>query len=68
MNLLALFMSLMAVIFLVIGFYLYITVELLKEKIKVLQDNNAFLDEEITRLTTQVHKNEHNIQKQLIKG
>jgi cell division protein FtsB len=68
MNLLALFMSLMAVIFLVIGFYLYITVELLKEKIKVLQDNNTFLDEEITRLTTKVHKNEHNIQKQLIKG
>jgi cell division protein FtsB len=68
MNLLALFMSLMAIIFLIIGFYLYITVELLKEKIKVLQDNNTFLDEEITRLTTKVHKNEHNIQKQLIKG
>lgn len=68
MNFLVLFMSLMTVIFLVIGFYLYVTVELLKEKIKVLQDNNAFLDEEITRLTTKVHKNEHNIQKQLIKG
>ncbi len=74
MNYTTLFLSLINIFFLVVGFYLYVTIELLKAKIKVLQDNNVFLDEEITRLTAKVHKNQHNIektfesQKQLLKG
>ena len=49
----------------VVGFYLYVTIELLKARIKVLQDNNVLLDGEITRLTAKVHKNQHNIEKSL---
>lgn len=49
----------------VVGFYLFITIELLKAKIKVLQDNTTLLDEEITRLTAKVYKNQHNIEKSL---
>jgi hypothetical protein len=50
---------------LVVGFYLFITIELLKAKIKVLQDNNTLLDEEITRLTIKVNKNRHYIENSL---
>lgn len=49
----------------VVGFYLFITIELLKAKIKVLQDNNTLLDEEITRLTIKVNKNRHYIENSL---
>ena len=65
MNYTTLFLSLINIFFLVVGFYLYVTIELLKARIKVLQDNNTFLDKEITRLTAKVHKNQHNIEKSL---
>jgi uncharacterized protein YigA (DUF484 family) len=65
MNYTTMFLPLINIFFLIVGFYLYVTIELLKEKIKTLQDNTMFLDEEITRLTTKVHKNQHNIEKTL---
>jgi Tfp pilus assembly protein PilN len=65
MNYTILFLSLINIFFLVVGFYLFVTIELLKEKIKVLQDNTMFLDKEITRLTVKVHKNQHNIENSL---
>jgi Tfp pilus assembly protein PilN len=65
MNYTIMFLSLINIFFLVVGFYLYVTIELLKARIKVLQDNNVLLDGEITRLTAKVHKNQHNIEKSL---
>ena len=80
MTLTAFIVSLLWVLTLVIAFSLFLQVIMLKERILVLKENQKFLDQQITDLTKQVHKNQHNIEyiqnlnqqasasKQLIKG
>ena len=68
MNLTILLLSLVIVLLIVIGFYSFLSIKLLEEEIKVLRQDNAFLDLQLTSLVRQVHKNQHNIEKQLLKG
>jgi uncharacterized membrane protein len=80
MTLTAFIISILWVLTLVIAFSLFLQVIMLKERILVLKENQKFLDQQITDLTKQVHKNQHNIEyiqnlnqqasasKQLIKG
>ena len=68
MNLTILLLSLVIVLLIVIGFYSFFSIKALVEEIKVLRQDNAFLDLQLTSLVRQVHKNQHNIEKQLLKG
>lgn len=77
MTLTTLVLSLTLAITLVLGTYLAFNIMLLKAKINILHQDITFLDEEITRLTKQIHKNRHDIEaalepknqsKQLLKG
>ena len=68
MNLTILLLSLVIVLLTVIGFYSFLSIKALEEEIKVLRQDNAFLDLQLTSLVRQVHKNQHNIEKQLLKG
>jgi cell division protein FtsB len=68
MNLTILLLSLVIVLLIVIGFYSFLSIKALEEEIKVLRQDNAFLDLQLTSLVRQVHKNQHNIEKQLLKG
>ena len=68
MNLTILLLSLVIVLLIVIGFYSFLYIKALEEEIKVLRQDNAFLDLQLTSLVRQVHKNQHNIEKQLLKG
>jgi hypothetical protein len=80
MTLTAFIVSLLWVLTLVIAFSLFLQVIELKARVKLLKADQKFLDQQITDLTKQVHKNQHNIEyiqnlnqqasasKQLIKG
>ena len=80
MTLTAFIISLLWVLTLVIAFSLFLQVIELKARVKLLKADQKFLDQQITDLTKQVHKNQHNIEyiqnlnqqasvsKQLIKG
>jgi cell division protein FtsB len=68
MNLTILLLSLVIVLLIVIGFYSFLSIKALEEDIKVLRQDNAFLDLQLTSLAKQIHKNQHNIEKQLLKG
>jgi hypothetical protein len=68
MNLTILLLSLVIVLLIVIGFYSFLSIKALEEEIKVLRQDNAFLDLQLTSLARQIHKNQHNIEKQLLKG
>jgi uncharacterized membrane protein len=80
MTLTAFIVSLLWVLTLVIAFSLFLQVIELKARVKLLKADQKFLDQQITDLTKQVLKNQHNIEyiqnlnqqasvsKQLIKG
>ena len=80
MTLTAFIVSLLWVLTLVLAFSLFLQVIELKARVKLLKADQKFLDQQITDLTKQVHKNQHNIEyiqnlnqqasvsKQLIKG
>ncbi len=80
MTLTAFIISLLWVLTLVIAFSLFLQVIELKARVKLLKSDQKFLDQQITDLTKQVLKNQHNIEyiqnlnqqasvsKQLIKG
>jgi uncharacterized membrane protein len=80
MTLTAFIISLLWVLTLVIAFSLFLQVIELKARVKLLKADQKFLDQQITDLTKQVLKNQHNIEyiqnlnqqasvsKQLIKG
>ena len=80
MTLTAFIISLLWVLTLVIAFSLFLQVIELKAQVKLLKADQKFLDQQITDLTKQVLKNQHNIEyiqnlnqqasvsKQLIKG
>jgi predicted RNA methylase len=80
MTLTAFIISTLWVLTLVIAFSLFLQVIELKARVKLLKSDQKFLDQQITDLAKQVHKNQHNIEyiqnlnqqasvsKQLIKG
>jgi uncharacterized membrane protein len=80
MTLTAFIISLLWVLTLMIAFSLFLQVIELKARVKLLKADQKFLDQQITDLTKQVLKNQHNIEyiqnlnqqasvsKQLIKG
>jgi uncharacterized membrane protein len=62
MTLTAFIVSLLWVLTLVIAFSLFLQVIELKARVKLLKADQKFLDQQITNLTKQVHKNQHNIE------
>jgi uncharacterized membrane protein len=62
MTLTAFIVSLLWVLTLVIAFSLFLQVIELKAQVKLLKSSQKFLDQQITNLTKQVHKNQHNIE------
>jgi uncharacterized membrane protein len=80
MTLTTFIISLLWVLTLVVAFSLFFQIIMLKERILVLIKNQKFLDQQISDLGKQVHKNQHNIEyiqnlnqqasvsKQIIKG
>jgi len=80
MTLTAFIISTLWILTLILAFSLFLQVIELKARVKLLKSDQKFLDQQITNLTKQVHKNQHNIEyiqnlnqqasvsKQLIKG
>ena len=62
MTLTAFIISILWVLTLVIAFSLFLQVIELKAQVKLLKSSQKFLDQQITNLTKQVHKNQHNIE------
>jgi uncharacterized membrane protein len=62
MTLTAFIISILWVLTLVIAFSLFLQVIELKARVKLLKSDQKFLDQQITNLTKQVHKNQHNIE------
>jgi cell division protein FtsB len=62
MTLTAFIISTLWVLTLVIAFSLFLQVIELKAQVKLLKSSQKFLDQQITNLTKQVHKNQHNIE------
>jgi cell division protein FtsB len=62
MTLTAFIISTLWVLTLVIAFSLFLQVIELKARVKLLKSDQKFLDQQITNLTKQVHKNQHNIE------
>ena len=62
MTLTAFIISTLWVLTLVIAFSLFLQVIELKAQVKLLKSSQKFLDQQITNLAKQVHKNQHNIE------
>jgi uncharacterized membrane protein len=62
MTLTAFIISLLWVLTLVLSFSLFLQVIELKARVKLLKSDQKFLDQQISDLGKQVHKNQHNIE------
>ena len=62
MTLTAFIISILWVLTLVLSFSLFLQVIELKARIKLLKSDQKFLDQQISDLGKQVHKNQHNIE------
>ena len=62
MTLTAFTISVLWILTLILAFSLFLQVIELKVQVKLLKADQKFLDQQITNLTKQVHKNQHNIE------